>query len=361
MRSGVVTKCCNWWKESRCSQKTAQNVKGQRKSKIKGGKGEGSITTATTRRSRVEEPVFTYSHHEYTTNCYYKRYGTPTTNSFFCHGSIISIENPRPEVEGRDDDVGGDGSHSAIPTEEDVIGEEIYPIVEGRVGDSSYAETGDVPNLSKHIVAPSAADLMAKIVEPSNFSESVVDVDAVERPSADDLMETVTPSVGDIAMEDAEGMESTNIPRAAGIEDLIAEVDDVVTPTTIDTSPEVNDLLEEREEPIVVEEIPEDAGREKKKSKKRKHKSGAEKRDVDVREPSELKNKLSMEERTAKRAMRAERKASKATEKVVEREVADNDVQEVGEEQTAKEQVPGDVRPIAEEQKEEAQRQVEAE
>ncbi|GAA0174180.1 hypothetical protein LIER_27623 [Lithospermum erythrorhizon] len=36
----------------------AQNLNGQRKSKDKGGKGEGSKTTTTTRRRRVEEPMF---------------------------------------------------------------------------------------------------------------------------------------------------------------------------------------------------------------------------------------------------------------------------------------------------------------
>ncbi|GAA0185556.1 oxidoreductase [Lithospermum erythrorhizon] len=88
-----------------------------------------------------------------------------------------------------------------------------------------------------------------------------------------------------------------------------------MTPSVVDTSVGIADLPEERVEPNVGEgvtdtldvdteglEILEDAGQGKKKSKKRKHKSGAEKRNVDVGEPSEPKKKLSKEERATKRA-----------------------------------------------------------
>ncbi|GAA0173489.1 hypothetical protein LIER_41535 [Lithospermum erythrorhizon] len=129
------------------------------------------------------------------------------------------------------------------------------------------------------------------------------------------MVENVTPCVRDIAMEDDDGMTSMDVPSAAGTDGLTAGREDV-TPSIDNTGVDTASLLEERIDPIVGEgvtdtvnvdieelEVPEDVFHEKKKSKKRKHKSGA-----DTREPSEPKKKLSKEERATKIARRAERK-----------------------------------------------------
>ncbi|GAA0165754.1 hypothetical protein LIER_40049 [Lithospermum erythrorhizon] len=111
------------------------------------------------------------------------------------------------------------------------------------------------------------------------------------------MVEDVTPSVRNTAMEDAESMDVPTTDR-----------NNDVTPTVVNTVAGVAGLLEERIEPTVVEGVADtlDANIEKKRSK---------------------------EERVAKRAAR---KARKATKKAVE-----DEVQEV-----EKEQVPPAVQPI---------------
>ncbi|GAA0167772.1 hypothetical protein LIER_22631 [Lithospermum erythrorhizon] len=131
-------------------------------------------------------------------------------------------------------------------------------------------------------------------------------------------------------MVDTEGMKSIDIPCIAGTDGLTVGNDDEVRPSVADTGTDVVvDLPEKRENPTIdngvddtlhadIEEVEihEDVGHEKKRSKKRKHKTG-----VDVSEPTKPKKKLRKEERTAKRARTAERKA---VEKVVEEETDDD-------------------------------------
>ncbi|GAA0184252.1 hypothetical protein LIER_31540 [Lithospermum erythrorhizon] len=127
--------------------------------------------------------------------------------------NVRETENPRPDAEGCNADVGGNKPHSAIPTKGDSIGEAIPPIVEGRFDDPSHAEVGD----------------------------------AVERPSAEDLVETVTPIVKDIDVENAEGMELIGIPSTAGTDDLtVGHAEDDVTPSAADTGAKTADLPAER-------------------------------------------------------------------------------------------------------------------
>ncbi|GAA0168382.1 hypothetical protein LIER_23109 [Lithospermum erythrorhizon] len=201
---------------------------------------------------------------------------------------------------------------------------------------SEYAiERIRVADLLEHTVVPSAANSLGKIVEPSNISVNIgdmgtsvdnpgggsVNVSSVEdnmtnvdeRPSADGLSEDVTPSVRDTTVEDIEGMESIGVLSDAGIDGLSTEGgDEDVALSVVDT---VLMLLE---------------------NKKSKNKSGA-----DVGEPSELKKKLSKEERAAKRAKRTYPKTPKAA----ETETTDVDVQEVVEDQTLEVQVHVTVRP----------------
>ncbi|GAA0139332.1 hypothetical protein LIER_00898 [Lithospermum erythrorhizon] len=176
----------------------------------------------------------------------------------------------------------------------------------------------------------------------------------VERPSNDDLVETVTPSVRDTGMEDAKDMESVDIPSVPGTNDLTAGNTDMI-PSAADNGDDVADLPEEIAEPTVAEginntvnvdiedlEIPDDASQEKKRSKKMKHKSTTDRRDADVGESSKPKKKLSKEDKVSKRAWRAERKARNAAEKAAEEEVVEEDVQEETEEQVVEEQMPTD-------------------
>ncbi|GAA0168785.1 hypothetical protein LIER_23423 [Lithospermum erythrorhizon] len=102
------------------------------------------------------------------------------------------------------------------------------------------------------------------------------------------IVENVTPSVRATVIEDAEGMVSIDVPSAAATDGLTVGREDV-TPSVAATGAGAAGLLEERVEPIIGDgfadtlnddmedlEIPEDAGQEKKKSKKRKHKSGVD-------------------------------------------------------------------------------------
>ncbi|GAA0169175.1 hypothetical protein LIER_23718 [Lithospermum erythrorhizon] len=66
---------------------------------------------------------------------------------------VQDAKNPRPEVEGRDVDVGGDEPTTVNPTEGDSIGEAISPI-EGRVDASSHVEGVEVANLLELTSAP---------------------------------------------------------------------------------------------------------------------------------------------------------------------------------------------------------------
>ncbi|GAA0175214.1 hypothetical protein LIER_28438 [Lithospermum erythrorhizon] len=227
---------------------------------------------------------------------------TPKIDNFYL--SWVDYTNVRnADIDDRDADIRGDESHSKIPTKEDVVEEPIAPIVKGRVGDSTCA---DVVDLLEHPAGPSAADSIGKTVEPSNMSVNIGDVGSgFDNPEGG----SVDVSSTDDTMTDAGKQASAERSVRRRTEPTVGEgVDDTL-----------NVDIEELE-------IPEDAGQEKKKSKKRKHK-----RSADVGERFEPKKKLSKEERAAKRARRAEEKAKKATEKA-----ADDDV--VAEEQTSSEE-----------------------
>ncbi|GAA0163615.1 hypothetical protein LIER_19436 [Lithospermum erythrorhizon] len=180
-------------------------------------------------------------------------------------------------------------------------------------GDSSCADVDDVADVSEHTTAPSVGDSKGKTAELTNIYVNVNDVGIVidnpkegdvnmssvgdimtevrGRPSSEDLVENVTPSVRDTYMDDVEVM-GFYVPSATGTEDVIARLADN------DVAPSVVDINAEEVE------IPENAGQENKKSKKRNHKSGAERRNVYAGEPSEPKKKLSKEEKAAKKARR---------------------------------------------------------
>ncbi|GAA0139414.1 hypothetical protein LIER_35082 [Lithospermum erythrorhizon] len=88
-------------------------------------------------------------------------------------------------------------------------------------------------------------------------------------------------------------MESMDVPSAADTNGLTDGIE-AVTPSVADTGVGVADTLNAKDL-----EIPENVGREKKKSKKTKHKKGG-----DEGEASEPNKKLSKEERAAERARR---------------------------------------------------------
>ncbi|GAA0138601.1 hypothetical protein LIER_34959 [Lithospermum erythrorhizon] len=155
-----------------------QNVKGQKKSKVKRGKGEGSTTTPTTRK-RCLPPLDTTQEMAPQQPTLYLPWVDVT--------NVREIENPRPEAEGRDADVGGD-EPTVIPTEGESIGEAIPPIVEGRFGDSSHDETVEVVGLLEHSVASSAADSVGKVGPylPKVVSEFIYNMtDDVEDPESE--------------------------------------------------------------------------------------------------------------------------------------------------------------------------------
>ncbi|GAA0161321.1 hypothetical protein LIER_17664 [Lithospermum erythrorhizon] len=198
------------------------------------------------------------------------------------------------------DDVGGDGSHDEIQEDEDVVGESIVPIIDGRVGDSSCADAED---LSEHPTVPSVVDSMGKTLEPfdvsigdmgsgvDNLEGGSVNVsiaddtvsDAGKQPSVKNLgecvdpsvkdnvdglkesvpirgdearptvngpvkVENVTPSVKDTTMEDAEGMKMMDVPSAAGTHGMTRGREDV-TPSVTDTGVSAAGQLVERTKP----------------------------------------------------------------------------------------------------------------
>ncbi|GAA0172163.1 hypothetical protein LIER_26042 [Lithospermum erythrorhizon] len=82
--------------------------------------------------------------------------------------NVRETENPRPDVEGRDVDVGGDEPYTAIHIEGDDIGEAISPIIERRVGESSQAKATEVADLSEPTATLVVDDSMDKTTKPSN-------------------------------------------------------------------------------------------------------------------------------------------------------------------------------------------------
>ncbi|GAA0162298.1 hypothetical protein LIER_18421 [Lithospermum erythrorhizon] len=237
-------------------------------------------------------------------------------------------------------DVADVSKPSVVPTVDDITGKTFEPslmleksdiagdgVPEGDNVDVSYVddmvtEGVKIPSTEGLSEAgdPSVRDTVDGLMEnvpPGGDVVSPTVIDAVNDPV---VGETVTPSVRDTNMEDAEGMDFY-VPSATGFEDVTAGgAKEGMIPCVADSGVKTVDLPE-RSAPIVsqgVEEtldadledvVPEDAGKEK-KSKKMKHKKVA-----DDGEPSEPKKKLSKEERAAKCARKTERKARRAVEK----------------------------------------------
>ncbi|GAA0170326.1 hypothetical protein LIER_24615 [Lithospermum erythrorhizon] len=248
-----------------------------------------------------------------------------------------------------DDDVGGEKSQDEINIEEDSIGEEVAPIVEERDIDSSVAETAKVADVSDPSVNPHVEDTTGKTVEPSDVSnkstkvgEDVPKADGVDVSYADNVTEDVkTPTVEDMGDKIESSVKDTmhglkGDSTSGGdvlkptlddfVKDIMFEGMDAAIPDVADGGdiPSVTDTNAETAEkearPVVKsvddildadihEVIPEDDG-QKKKSKKRKHKKSDE-----AGKTSEPKKKLSKEERAAKRACKAEKKAKRVAEK----------------------------------------------
>ncbi|GAA0171529.1 hypothetical protein LIER_25536 [Lithospermum erythrorhizon] len=160
----------------------------------------------------------------------------------------------------------------------DLNSEFISGVVEEEVvGDSLYVGANNVAELLEHTATTSDANSMCNIVELSNISINVEDVgiavdnhkegnvnvssaydtvtDVVNRPSGNEFVENVTPSVRDIAMEDVEDMDSVVVSSVVGTDGLIVGNDDDVIPSVTDIGASIADLLKERAEPTIGETI----------------------------------------------------------------------------------------------------------
>ncbi|GAA0164970.1 hypothetical protein LIER_40014 [Lithospermum erythrorhizon] len=262
---------------------------------------------------------------------------TPLIHNFYLpwvdYTNVRELNNPKHSfVSHDDDDVKVDESHDEIPTMQDVIGEATTPIVEERVTESSCAKVTCATEVSEPSVLPTIDNTTGKIVEPSFVSEKSADVasddnlkwgnvdvshvddmvtEEVKIPSTEGLGDSIdlsvkdnmngmkesAPTKGDVVRSTVidiindhviiEGMDVV-IPSASGFELVTARSTGVdETPSVTDSCAETADLPEVRTIPTIgqgvadtlntdVEElIPEDAGQEK-KSKKKKHKAGAD-------------------------------------------------------------------------------------
>ncbi|GAA0169825.1 hypothetical protein LIER_40837 [Lithospermum erythrorhizon] len=114
--------------------------------------------------------------------------------------NVCELDNPRESGTNRDDDLGGEWSHDELGVEEKVIGEEVVPIVEERVIDSSVADMSEAADVSDPSVNPSVEDTTGKTIEPSvvcdrstdKVGEHVLEGDGVDVSQA---YETVTEKV----------------------------------------------------------------------------------------------------------------------------------------------------------------------
>ncbi|GAA0173879.1 hypothetical protein LIER_27389 [Lithospermum erythrorhizon] len=214
-------------------------------------------------------------------------------------------------------------SHDEIHAEEDVIGEEVAPIVEEGVNDSSRAEMSEVADVSDPPTNPSVEDTMGKTAEPSAMSDKSTGDVGKDIPEGDD----VNVSHADKVVTDGVKIPKPVTAKAAGkgvIPSVFDTNDEIARSMERPTAGEgVDDTLDAN----IQEVIPKDAG-QKKKSKKRKHK-----RSADVGESSEPKKKLSKEERKDKRERKAERKAKMAAEE-------EADVHEEAEDHVREQEVP---------------------
>ncbi|GAA0140279.1 hypothetical protein LIER_01659 [Lithospermum erythrorhizon] len=292
---------------------------------------------------------------------------------------IRELDNSRPSrVNVEDEDVGGEKSHDEINIEEDIIGEEVAPIVEEIVIDSSVVEMSKAADVSD----PSVKDATSKTAEPSVVSNKSAEVgedvpkgdgvdvsqvdevvtegvktisvehlsDKVEssvkdtmhglngdstsrgdvlKPTIDDFVKDTMVEGMDAAIQDAVDTESV-IAKAADRGDVLSVTDTNAETAGKEERPTIGQGVVTMEADIQ-EVIPENAG-QKKKSKKRKHKKS-----VDIGEIFEPKKKLSKEERKAKIARKVERRAKRAAEEVVD---ADDEVHEEAEDHVQEHEVP---------------------
>ncbi|GAA0151913.1 hypothetical protein LIER_10528 [Lithospermum erythrorhizon] len=99
--------------------------------------------------------------------------------------NVRELNNPMPSrVKMEDDAVSGEKSQGEINIEEDSIGEEVSPIIEERVIDSSVAETSKVADMSDPSVNPPVEDTTGKTTEPSAVSNKYAEV-AEDVPKTD--------------------------------------------------------------------------------------------------------------------------------------------------------------------------------
>ncbi|GAA0142980.1 hypothetical protein LIER_03761 [Lithospermum erythrorhizon] len=201
--------------------------------------------------------------------------------------NVRELDNPKPSMANmEDDDVGGEKSHDEINVEENVIGEEVAPIVKERVIDSSCAEMSETSDVSKLSITPSV-----------NASEGFYSLRGRYVRATDTItegMDADIPSVTDTEAETAGNMERPYVGQG------------------------VDDTLDDD----IHEVIPEEAG-PKKKCKKRKHKKS-----VDAGESSVPKKKLSKEEKASKKARKVKRRARRDVQEATDAEAAEDDVPE---------------------------------
>ncbi|GAA0150665.1 hypothetical protein LIER_09551 [Lithospermum erythrorhizon] len=173
--------------------------------------------------------------------------------------------------------------------------------------------------MSKKSTGVSSDDVPDRVNVDVSYADDIV-TEGVKTPSTKDLGENVDPSVKD---------------TMDGLKDGSSSRGDVLEPTVNDSVKDtiVESMDVDRPSDVGTEHVtakygyvvPEEAGQEK-KSKKMKHKKSAK-----AGESSEPKRKISKEERDGKMAMKAARRAMKATEKA-----ADDDVHEESEDHVPK-------------------------
>ncbi|GAA0153941.1 hypothetical protein LIER_12059 [Lithospermum erythrorhizon] len=135
-----------------------------------------------------------------------------------------------------------------------------------------------------------------------------------------------------------------NIPSDIDTESVNAKAADVgVTPSLTDSDVETAANMERP-----TEVISKDTG-QKKRSKKRKHKKS-----VDAGESSVPKKKLSKEERTAKKARKAEGRGRRVAQKEADAEAAEDNVPEEAEESVPEEMRSFDVQLVVDEEAQES-------
>ncbi|GAA0142648.1 hypothetical protein LIER_03495 [Lithospermum erythrorhizon] len=147
--------------------------------------------------------------------------------------NVRELDNPRPSrVNVENDDVGREKSHDEIRVKENVIGEEVAPIVEERVIDSSVAEMLEVVEVSDPSVKPSVEDTMG--VEVPSTGTMGVDVNLIVEDTLDG-MKNFTPSGGDVLRPSVDD----------SIKDTVVKDMDVDIPSVVNTEPVIAKAADE--------------------------------------------------------------------------------------------------------------------